>query len=137
MWDNILQNPIGRFAMKLERRSRRSKQLDLALGYQLQTCVERAGLNAMLLADQDGLLVAASTGAAREREEIAAILPLLARGQDFTGNLLGEGVACYKVAVSAFHTAGTDLFLCALGDNGDGTFAEMALAKAGLTRILN
>ncbi len=123
--------------MKDERRTRRSEQLDLALGYQLEACVERAGLNAMLLADQDGLLVASSPGTSREKEEIAAILPLLARGQDFTGNLLGRGVMCHTVAVSAFHTADTDLFLCALGDNGEGTFEEMALAKTGVTRILN
>lgn len=123
--------------MKDDRRVRRSEQLDQALAFQLEACVERVGLEEMLLADQDGLLVASSAGSTTHSEEIAAILPLLARGHDFTGNLLSQGATCHKVAVSAFHAAETDLFLCALGDNGCETFAEIAQAKLGVTRILN
>jgi hypothetical protein len=123
--------------MSDDRRVRRSERLDLALSYQLEACVERLGLEEMLLADQDGLLVASSAGEASSSEEIAAILPLLARGHDFTGNLLGKGVTCHTVAVSGFRAANTDLFLCALGDNGPVTFDQIALAKEGVARILN
>jgi len=124
--------------MKSERRVHRSEQLEEALSYQLEACVERAGLDAMLLADRDGLLVAESHQSADETDEIAAILPLLARGQDFTGNLLSRsGATCLELAVSSFSISDSELFLCALGGNDQVAFLEMERAKNGVQRILN
>jgi hypothetical protein len=124
--------------MSDDRRVRRSDRVDEALSYQLDACTERAGLDAMLLADGDGLLVAVSKSSASDSEEIAAILPLLARGHDFTGNLVGHsGATCMEVAVSSFKAAASDLFLCALGGNDEMAFSQMELAKEGVGRILN
>ncbi len=124
--------------MKIERRFRRSEQTDEALTYQLDACVERAELDIMLLADHDGLLVATSQSSGDDTEEIAAILPLLARGHDFIGSLVSHGgSSCLEVAVSAFHISDSELFLCALGGNDQEVFNELEIAKSGVTRILN
>jgi hypothetical protein len=124
--------------MKKDRRTRRSEQTDEALELQLDACAERAGLDSMLLADRDGLLLATSQPAGDQSEEIAAVLPLLARGIDFSGNLLeAAGAVRHELAVTAFEALGTELFLCALGGSDREVLAEIERAKAGVTRILN
>ena len=120
-----------------DRRVRRSEQLDTALSYQLDACVERAGLTTMVLADQDRLLVASSSTPDPKDEELAAILPLLVQGSDFAGILLGQQSPGDQVVVSEFNAAGTNLYLCAVGDYGRKTHEEVARAKVGVRRILN
>lgn len=123
--------------MQTERRFRRSEQPALALTYQLQASAERAGVNAMLLSDGDGLLVAGSPWGATEAEEMAAILPLLARGGHFAGILLGERSVGRAVHVRSFTAEETDLFICAVGKTGDGVELEVQTAIEGVRRILD
>ena len=123
--------------MYVERRCRRSSQPSLALAYQLQSCAERAGLQAMLLSDEDGLLVAGSTWTAEGSEEMAAVLPYLARGGEFAGILLGEGSVGHAVQVKPFRAEDTGLFLCAVGKAGEGVGREIDTAIAGVRRILH
>lgn len=64
--------------MQSERRTRRSEQPSVALGYYLETLAGRQAWEAVALADDDGLLLG---GAGREvnPEGIAAIAPVAAR----------------------------------------------------------
>ncbi len=121
----------------IERRVQRSEHLGDAIGYQLGACAERAGLEALVLADGDGLLVASSPWSDERGEMIAAALPLLAKGSDFAGVLLDEGAGDEQVLVSTFQAAGTELFLCAVGSFGGPSHQEIARAKVGVRRILN
>jgi hypothetical protein len=121
----------------MERRFRRSDRIETALEYQLQACTERAGLRAMVLADHDGLLVASSPWSEERVEELAAIMPLLAKGDDFSGVVATEEDRSDPVLVSSFVAAGAPLFLCAVGDYGSESHHEIARAKVGVRRILN
>lgn len=123
--------------MQEERRVRRSDRIETALGYQLQACSERAGLRAMVLADHDGLLVASSPWEDEQGEELAAIMPLLAKGNDFAGVVVTEEQRTDRVLVSSFVAAGAPLFLCAVGDFDGASHHEIARAKVGVRRILN
>ncbi len=111
--------------------------MGMALDYQLQACAERAALTTMILADRDGLLVAASPKGEEKNEELAAILPMLIYGSNFAGMLLSKHPGGDQVVVSAFNAAGTDLYLCAIGDFGQQTYEEVTRAKEGVRRILN
>ena len=122
----------------IERRVKRSNRLETALEYQLEACAERAGLEAMVLADDAGLLVASSPWSSERSETIAAFLPLLVEGSDYLGILRQEvGDGEEPVLISAFEAAGSELFLCAVGGFGGATHQEIARAKVGVRRILN
>jgi predicted regulator of Ras-like GTPase activity (Roadblock/LC7/MglB family) len=119
-----------------ERRTRRSERLETALGYQLQSSAERAELDAMILADQDGLVVAASPWGAGRSEEVAALLPLMLRGTETAMVFLGEE-AEEELLVNCFEAAGTQLFLCAVGNSCIQTAGELRRVQEGVRRILN
>ena len=89
----------------------------------------------MVLADKDGLLVSSARGAETD-VELAARLPTLTAGSDAASwmNALPGGD---KVIVSGFCAAGTDLFLCAVGDQFAEMEREIALARSGVRRILH
>jgi hypothetical protein len=91
----------------------------------------------MILCDSDGLLVAASPWDPEASEELAALLPLLARDGRFTGILLGESSIGRSVQVSSFAVEEEDLFLCAIGKVGEGVGSQMDWAISGIKRILN
>lgn len=120
-----------------ERRQRRSERTELALNYQLQTSAERAKAATMVLADQDGLVVASSARGAETSEELAAILPMLTFGSDFAGLMMNTLPGGDQVVVSAFNAADTNLYLCAVGEFSEQMHFEIALAKSGVRRILN
>ena len=120
-----------------ERRQRRSERTETALIYQLQACAERASASTMVLADQDGLLVASSQWGEDRSEELAAILPMLTLGTDFGGLMMNAMPGGPQVVVSSFRAAETDLYLCAIGDFSDQMHEEITTAKSGIRRILN
>jgi predicted regulator of Ras-like GTPase activity (Roadblock/LC7/MglB family) len=120
-----------------ERRTRRSERIDEALSYQLEACVARAGLKALVVADGDGLVVASSPWHEARSEAVAAALPLVAQGSDFAGTLLDEGAGAEHVLVSSFVAAESELYICAVGDFGGDAHREIARAKVGVRRILN
>src|SRR5688572_16021434 len=75
----------------VERRRRRAKMTTQALRYQLLSCVEDGRIEAMVLADGDGLPLA-QAGDTYATEEVAARMVLVGpRIKEFNGTLLGPG----------------------------------------------
>ena len=113
-----------------ERRRKRSSFAGLALHYLFNSIVRRQGLEAMVLADTSGLVVASSQKMA-DAEEVAALAPLMARSA-------GLQYDWYWGAPLVMHQLdfGKDTFyLCALGTNT--LAAEGAREAAGaVDRIL-
>ena len=112
-----------------ERRQMRSDDKETALKYQLMACTRRAGLEHMVIGDDDGYLVAADTGKNFESEELAAYLPIAGNG--------GGGAVPEDLRVRPFKAIGTQLYLGAKGEVDANAEAEMCLAISGAMRILN
>lgn len=118
-----------------ERRRRRSNDPSQALAYQLDACRKRAGLDAMILADQDGLCVA-TAGRAETCEQFAARVPMIQRGaRRFAGEMWTDEDR-WDVDVWRFDVGGMELSLCAVGGMPDERTQELARSLKGVTRIL-
>lgn len=121
--------------MRKERRRRRAKSITLALTYQLDDCCKDGNIQAMVLADGDGLALAAA-GDTYACDEVAARMVLVGtRIRSFDGTLLGDGhrwdVQMTKVAVD-----GSELLVCAVGGTPDQRKRQIARGAAGALRIL-
>jgi hypothetical protein len=104
--------------MREERRRRRGDTLGDALRFQLAACVEDEGLEAMALADDQGLCLA-SWGEGTDCELMAARAPMASAG---TRRLrLGSAL----------------LFLCAAGGDAQTRRRSLDRSELGVTRILN
>jgi hypothetical protein len=123
-----------------ERRRKRSDDPLIAVHYQLAHARRAASLDAMVLADDSGVVVAGS-GAWAMCEELAAYAPLLA--QDLAGGHWTEPgrddttrVAELRahVDVQSVEVEGQTVLLCARGGAARG--AAMAQAAQGIARIL-
>ena len=115
-----------------ERRARRSNHRDLALGFQLEHVRDRGRLEALVLADDDGLALATAGDPAVCRE-LSAIAPLMARsilGIPMPGMLRGA-----EVAVRIVHVHGVPLYLASVG-GGVARDALLSHSMAGVRRIL-
>lgn len=115
--------------MEEERRQNRSDDIETALKYQLMACCQRAGLQHMVIGDEDGYLVAAENGKNFESEELAAYLPIACRPE---GGYIPE-----DLKVRPFTAVGSQLYLGAQGNIDANAEAEMCLAICGAMRILN
>ena len=120
-----------------DRRSRRSEDPITALHYQLAHARNHASLEAMVLVDASGALVAGA-GAWPVCEELAAFAPLLVRqGTALSApvraatELLRENVALRSMSVD-----GCEVILAARGPQGSVADASMVRAAAGCLRIL-
>ena len=111
-----------------ERRQRRSQESHQALHYQLAHSRDRGGLDAVVLANEDGLVVA-SAGDDAVCEELGAMAPLMSRAifRAPLPPLLEDG----DVAVRTLRMHGQSLYLAALG----GGVAREALLKHSLTGV--
>lgn len=119
----------------MERRQRRSEHPGTALFYQLDTCRERAALEAMILADEDGLCVA-SSGRVETCEELAAHMALVCdRVPYFEGTMLSSEER-RDVFMKRFRVNGEELYLCAVGGNMAMRVFEVQRSETGVTRIL-
>lgn len=121
-----------------ERRARRSDDRMTALQYQLEACLERACIQAMVVSDSDGFLVASKNHSEMDEEWLAAMLPMLAHLEDpaaavFEDREREEGA----LMVRAFHIDGTTFFLGVVGKREGDTFREMLTATRGVRRILS
>jgi hypothetical protein len=115
----------------VERRIRRSEQRELALRYQIDHVRDQARLEALVLADDAGLVIAES-GDRAVCEELAAIAPLLGRTLGMPMPPLLRGA---DVAVRTIRVHGQPLFLASVG----GTVARDAVISSslrGVERIL-
>jgi hypothetical protein len=118
-----------------ERRQRRSDCHSQALYYQLDACRERATLEAMILADEDGLCLAAS-GDASVCEEFAVHTAMVCEDTaSFAGTVLSP-VRRWDVSMQRFEVEGVPLYLCAIGGDISERAREIARSMGGISRIL-
>ena len=115
-----------------ERRARRSTHRDLALGYQLAHVRDRGRLEALVLADDDGLALATAGGPGVCRE-LAAIAPLWAKS--ILGIPLPPLLRGAEVAVRLVHVHGQPLYLASVG-GGVARDALLSHSLSGVKRIL-
>ena len=119
-----------------ERRRRRSDDPITALHYQLSHTRSEARLEAVVLVDDTGCLVAGA-GAWPICEELAAFAPLLADRQSVTSAVVGGRLAAIEpeVFVRPLSLDGCEALLC--GRGGDPARADLiARAADGCRRIL-
>ena len=121
--------------MKTERRRWRSSRPAEALRLQLSAARKDAGLDSLVLADQEGLCIAAA-GAGWPHDEIAAYAAMVgAKVDNFEGTLYSHE-RCWNVRIRRFHAEGAPLLLCAVGGAGEPRAAGIQRSIGGVTRIL-
>ena len=115
-----------------ERRSHRSSESPMALRFQLESTKTRGNLEALVLANDEGLPLA-SAGEGAVCTELAAIAPFLGRGH--FGLPLPPMLQGAEVAVRPLMVHGVPLYLASVG----GSVARDALLVSslrGVQRIL-
>jgi hypothetical protein len=118
--------------MAQERRKRRSTDPLVALHHQLAQSKSRSRVDAIVLADSAGVVVAGA-GSWVVCEELAAYAPLFAQtGDDLPGRVAGLRAECEVRAMTA---GGQPMLLCAMGKSSARTQAA-DLAAEGVVRIL-
>jgi hypothetical protein len=128
--------PAPRDRHAAERRRKRSQDPLVALHYQLAHARTEGQLDAIVVADDSGVVVAGA-GAWAVCEELAAYAPLLAQGVWREPGLgRGSRVAelCTEVDVQPVNIEGQTVLLCARG--GGKRTATMERAAVGVARIL-
>ncbi len=121
-----------------DRRRRRSDDPITALHYQLAHARSEARLDAVVLVDDSGCLVAGA-GAWPVCEELAAFAPLLASPGAVGQAAVGSRLAAIEpeVFVRPLSLDGIEALLCGRGREGSGTGADLiARTAAGCRRIL-
>jgi hypothetical protein len=120
-----------------DRRRRRSDDPITALHYQLSHVRNEAGLDAVVLVDDTGCLVAGA-GAWPACEELAAYAPLLANRAAIGSAAVGSRIAVLEpdVEVHTLTLDGAEAVLCGRGGDAARRDALIARAAAGCRRIL-
>ena len=133
-----LSSPASSPTSTLEdRRRKRSDDPLIALHYQLALARHDGALEAIVVADPSGLVVAGA-GSWAVCEELAAYAPLLAQG--VVWNEPGVGASARmaslrgEVDVQTMEIDGMEVYLCARGGGMRGL--SMSRASAGVSRIL-
>lgn len=119
-----------------DRRRKRSNDPLIALHYQLAHARHEGDLDAIVVADTSGVVVAGA-GSWATCEELAAYAPLLAQGVWVEpGSATTSRVAALRteIDVQAVDVDGQEVYLCARGGWMRGPL--MAKAAEGVTRIL-
>ncbi len=118
-----------------ERRRRRANTVTQALAYQLATCCEDGRIEAMVVADGDGLPLA-SSGDTYACDEVAARMVLVGpRIKEFSGTLLGAGSA-WQVQMMKVDFEGSELLVCAVGGTAESRKRQITRGASGALRIL-
>jgi hypothetical protein len=121
--------------MRKERRHRRATSITLALTYQLDDCCREGAIEAMVVADCDGLPLAAA-GDSYACDEVAARMVLVGpRIRSFDGTLLGDGHR-WDVQMAKVSVDGSELLVCAVGGSSAQRKRQIARGAAGAMRIL-
>jgi len=119
----------------IERRRRRANTATQALRYQLSACCEDGRIEAMVVADGDGLPLA-SSGDTYACDEVAARMVLVGpRIKEFNGTLLGPGHQ-WQVQMVKVEVDGSELLVCAVGGTADARKRQIARGAEGALRIL-
>lgn len=119
---------------RTERRRSRSTNVTEALHFQLRRSAELAGVRSILLADGDGLVLAASRPDP-EGEEVAAVARFLGRSGGHEGPLPSASGPRH-VSVHRFGHGRSSLYLCAIGGRSAVRGIEIHRAIRGIERIL-
>ena len=123
--------------MPEERRRKRSDDPLIALHYQLSHARHDGDLEAIVLADPSGVVVAGA-GAWAVCEELAAYAPLMAQGVEWNEPGVGPSARMAslraEVDVQQMEVDGMEIILCARGGQLRG--AMIARAAKGVSRIL-
>jgi len=130
--------------MTSERRHRRSEDPLVALHYQLSSARARGELDAIVVADASGVVVAGA-GSWPVCEELAAYAPLLAEGSwaSMSDDVSSRVASLRKeVEVRALSVGGQEVLLCArrqrrASEPGEGVMRDLDQAADGIARILN
>jgi hypothetical protein len=118
-----------------ERRRRRSRDTLHALQLQLDASRRAGCLDAMVLSDGDGLLLA-STGDREACAEVAARLPIIGRRVgEFEGTLLSAGKNL-RVRMRRFFVGTAELYIAAVGGGGESGERALGGSIGGASRIL-
>jgi hypothetical protein len=119
-----------------DRRRRRSDDAIMALHYQLASARHEAALDALVLVDDRGCLVAGA-GAWPACEELAAYAPLLAHPSAIGNATVSSRIEALTgdVAVQTLVIDGGEAVLCARG-GGEARRGSIERAAAGCRRIL-
>jgi len=121
--------------MPKERRRRRAQSITLALSYQLDDCCRDGKIQAMVVADGDGLPLAAA-GDSYACDEVAARMVLVGpRIAEFNGTLLGGGCR-WDVQMKKVLVDGSELLVCAVGGSAEQRTKQIARGAEGAVRIL-
>jgi len=123
----------------IERRTRRSEHPLRALHFQLDDTARLRGLDALVLADRDGLFIA---GGGREsdrlhHDQVASICPLVVKegGNCFDGRVDVPGDR--DVSILMFSYRGQTLYLAAMPGAAEADVSDAMLqAMEGVVRIL-
>lgn len=121
--------------MRKERRLRRATTVTLALSYQLDDCCRDGSIQAMVVADGDGLPLAAA-GDSYACDEVAARMVLVGpRIREFDGTLLGAGTK-WDVQMRKVDVDGSELLVCVVGGTAEQRKKQIARGSEGALRIL-
>jgi hypothetical protein len=122
--------------MRKERRHRRAESITLALSYQLDDCCRDGRIQAMVVADGDGLPLAAAGDVFACDEVAARMVHVGARIAEFNGTLLGGGCR-WDVQMKKVTVDGSELLVCAVGGTPEQRKKQIARGAEGAVRILN
>ena len=139
--ESLVERPETRLSQEgekpSERRRRRSEDPITALHYQLAATRWEADMDALVLVDESGCLVA-GVGSWPVCEELAAFAPLLADPGAIRNAGLGTRLAALSSDVELMRLSvdGAPVILCGRGGN-DKRGSSIARAAAGCHRILS
>jgi hypothetical protein len=118
-----------------ERRRRRGTTVTQSLRFQLAACCEDGRIDAMVVADGNGLPLA-SSGDAYACDEVAARMVLVGpRIREFNGVLLGPGHR-WDVQMTKIDLDGSELLVCAVGGTPESRQRQLSRGAEGAARIL-
>jgi hypothetical protein len=115
-----------------ERRRLRSKESAQALSYQLEHSREKGRLEALVVTDESGLLVA-SAGSETLCEELGAMAPVFGRTLVAPSDL--PSLEGGEIAIRALKACGESFYLASVG-GGVARDAILESTRAGVSRIL-
>ena len=122
--------------MRKERRRRRAQTTTLALSYQLDDCCRDGSIEAMVVADGDGLPLAAAGDIYACDEVAARMCSVGAKIREFNGTLM-SGRTHWDVQMQKLDVDGSELLVCAVGGTAEARKKQIARGAAGALRILN
>ena len=121
--------------MLVERRRNRSQEVWRALELQLTASVDRAKFDALVLAEEGGLVVA-TAGMATDPDEIAALAATVIDGCELWHGTVHTAGGAESMTIARIRAASGQLFLAAVGGRNATIIDELRRSGDGVRRIL-